>query len=167
MAISKLIFFFFAAMTVLPVLYILFTGNIVRSAFALVITMLGVAAMYVLLQAEVMAVVQILIYAGGIIVLLLFGIMLTRRLSDEGVFAGHRGVVIGSLIALLFFGMLAKLLLTSGLQFEKPTEVVEDQVAHVGVLFLTDHIIAFELVAYLLLVALVGAAFLAKKSDNA
>ncbi|WP_170148151.1 NADH-quinone oxidoreductase subunit J family protein [Marinoscillum furvescens] len=166
MAINKLFFFFFAAMTVLPVIYILFTGNIVRSAFALVVSLLGVAALYVLLQAEVMAVVQLLIYAGGIIVLLLFGIMLTRRLSEEGVFAGHRGVVIGALMALMLFGMLVRLILGSGLEFETAAPVT-DQVAHVGIAFLTDHIVAFELVAYLLLVALVGAAFLAKKSDKA
>ena len=90
MEIVDILFAFFGAMVVLPVIYMLITRNIIRAAFALVISLLGIAAIYVLLNAELMAVVQILIYAGGIIVLLIFGIMLTKRVSDEGVVSEHR-----------------------------------------------------------------------------
>lgn len=155
----------FGLSVVLPVLYLIFTSNIIRAAFAFAISLLGLAAIYVLLQAELMAVVQILIYAGGVIVLLIFGVMLTRRIGGDGVFTRHRGVVLGVLVSFGFFVMLCRWILGSGLGFA-PETAGEDQVRRIGVLFLTDHLIAFEVMAFLLLVALVGAAYLAKKSDN-
>lgn len=150
----------------LPVIYLIFTKNIIRAAFALVISLLGLAAMYVLLHAELMAVVQILIYAGGVIVLLVFGIMLTKRISNDGVFSEHRNPILSGLLALILFGLLAKLILSSGLTWQQTTGHELDQVYTIGVLFLTDYLLAFEIIAFLLLVALVGSAYLAKKSGN-
>ncbi|MEP0368443.1 MAG: NADH-quinone oxidoreductase subunit J [Cyclobacteriaceae bacterium] len=159
------LFFGFAAMVALPLIYMIFTRNIIRSVFAFTISLLGLAAIYVLLNADLMAVVQILIYAGGIVVLLIFGVMLTKRTREAGVFTDHHQVVIGGLV---FIGMLV--FLVSGIlkagQAEWAGVEFENQIAKVGVLYLTDHLVAFELVAFLLLVALVGAAFLAKKSDH-
>lgn len=163
---SLLIFLFFGLMVVLPVLYLIFTNNVIRAAFALVVALLGVAAMYVLLHAEFMAVVQILIYAGGIIVLLIFGIMLTNRSEKEGVYTGHRRVVVGVGVVAIFLGLLIKMIYTSMDSLELAQEQTVVEIGRIGVLFLTDHLIAFELVAFVLLVALVGAAFLAKKSNN-
>lgn len=160
------LFIFFAAMVVLPVLYLIFTSNIIRAAFALVISLLGVAAIFVLLNAEYMAVVQILIYAGGVIVLLIFGIMLTKRIEKDGVFTGHRGEVIGAGTAFALLILLANMVYTSGLVWNAQEPTSFDQVEKIGQLFLTDHLIAFELVAFVLLVALVGAAYLAKKANN-
>ena len=167
MGISEVFTAFFGLMVVVPVLYLLFTKNIIRAAFAFVISLLGLAATYVLLHAELMAVVQIMIYAGGVIVLLIFGIMLTKRVSDEGVFTQHRSVVLGGAVSAVFFLLLTKWILSSGLTWPNAEVSGMDQVRKIGILFLTDHLIAFEVIAFLLLVALVGAAFLAKKSGNA
>ncbi|MEO9474907.1 MAG: NADH-quinone oxidoreductase subunit J [Cyclobacteriaceae bacterium] len=159
------LFFGFGAMVVIPLIYMIFTRNIIRAVFAFTISLLGLAAIYVLLNADLMAVVQILIYAGGIVVLLIFGVMLTKRTSEAGVYTDHHQVVIGSFV---FIGMLVFLvtgILQAG-QVKSAGVEVENQIAQVGVLYLTDHLVAFELVAFLLLVALVGAAFLAKKSDH-
>lgn len=161
-----ILFGLFGAITVLPVVYMLFTKDIIRAAFALVLTLLGLAALFVLLHAEYMAVVQILIYAGGVIVLLIFGVMLTKRISDEGVFTGHRNVVLSVLVALVLLGVLVKLIAVSGLEWSGEAGAAGDQVKLLGQSFLTTHLVAFELVAFVLLVALVGAAFLAKKSNN-
>ncbi|MEQ8580593.1 MAG: NADH-quinone oxidoreductase subunit J [Marinoscillum sp.] len=167
MGISEVLTVFFGLMIVLPVLYLLFTNNIIRAAFAFVISLLGLAAVYVLLHAELMAVVQIMIYAGGVIVLLIFGIMLTKRVSEAGVFTQHRGVVLGGAVSTVFFLLLVKWILAAGLKWPNVEVSGQDQVRKIGILFLTDHLIAFEVIAFLLLVALVGAAFLAKKSGNA
>lgn len=163
---SQVLFIFFAMVIVLPVIYLIFTRNIIRAAFALVISLLGIAAIYVLLNAEYMAVVQILIYAGGVIVLLIFGIMLTKRIEEEGVFTGHRGVMTGVAASFGFLILLIKLIGSAAGNWEVKGIEPVNQVRQIGVLFLTDHIIAFELVAFILLVALVGAAFLAKKSSD-
>lgn len=165
MRISSILFAFFAGMTVLPVFYLLFTRNIIRAAFALVVSLLGLAALFVLQHSELMAVVQILIYAGGVIVLLLFGMMLTKRNNEEGVFTSHRNLLISGIASLALFLLLCQLIVRTEWPF---TEVVisGNQVRTIGVLLLTDHLVAFELVAFVLLVALVGAAYLAKKSAD-
>ena len=166
MGISDVFAAFFGLMVVVPVLYLMFTKNIIRAAFAFVISLLGLAATYVLLHAELMAVVQIMIYAGGVIVLLIFGIMLTKRVSDEGVFTQHRSVVLGGTVCAVFFLLLTKWTLSSGLTWTNAEVSDMDQVRKIGVLFLTDHLIAFEVIAFLLLGALVGAAFLAKNQET-
>lgn len=163
---SKVIFFVFATMVALPVIYLVFTRNIIRAAFAAACSLLGIAALYVLLSAEFIAVVQILIYVGGITVLLIFGIMLTKRIDSGGVFTAHRGVFVGIAAFLGFLLVLSKLIFTSGMELSPDNAETGDQVRQIGVLYLTDHLLAFELVAFVLLVALVGAAFLAKKSNN-
>lgn len=165
MTIANTLFAFFAVMVVVPVIYMLVTKNIIRAAFALVIALLGVAAIYVLLHAELMAVVQILIYAGGIVVLLLFGIMLTRRISDEGVLTEHRNVFISGALVVLMMGLLSWFILNSGLSWQGEP-VMTDQVRKIGVSFMTDYILSFELIAFVLLVVLVGASYLAKRSGN-
>ena len=164
-AISNILFAFFSAMVVLPIIYMLITRNIIRAAFALVISLLGLAAIYVLLNAELMAVVQILIYAGGIIVLLLFGIMLTRRISEEGVTTEHRNLLLSGIIVALVMGALTWFILKSGLQWIGDP-VSMDQVAVIGTSFMTEYLLSFELIAFILLVALVGASYLAKRSGN-
>lgn len=166
MEIADILFAFFGAMTVLPVIYLIFTKNIIRAAFALVISLLGLAALYVLLSAELMAVVQILIYAGGIIVLLVFGIMLTKRISEDGVFSGHRNTVLSGLIVTVILGMLSTLIFSSGLSWSDSEAMEVDQVSAIGIMFLTDYLLSFEIIAFVLLVALVGSAYLAKKSGN-
>lgn len=165
MEMSNILFVAFSLMTVLPVFYMLFTRNIIRAAFALVISFLGLAALYVLLHSELMAVVQILIYAGGIIVLLLFGIMLTKRGKEEGVYTAHRNLLIAGVTSTALFLLLAKLIWeTKWFLGDEPN--VGNQVKFIGTMFLTKHLIAFELIAFVLLVALVGAAYLAKKSTS-
>ncbi len=165
MEMLDVLFVFFAAMVVLPVVYMLLTKNIIRAAFALAVSLLGLAAIYVLLHAELMAVVQILIYAGGIIVLVIFGIMLTRRVSGEGVVTYHRNVIFGGAIVAILLGLLIWAIWQSELTWNGEAHTV-NQVQKVGVSLMTTYLLSFEVVAFLLLVALVGASYLAKKSGN-
>lgn len=152
-------------MTVLPVLYMIFSPNIVRAAYAFALSLLGLAAIYVMLHAEFMAAVQIMVYAGGVIVLLIFGIMITKRNKTMEVSTRHRNVAAGSVCAALLFGLMARWILGSGLIWEGEKTNV-DQVRAIGVAFLTEYILSFEIIAFLLLTTLVGAAFLAKKMDS-
>lgn len=165
---SSWLFGIFSLMVVGPVIYLIFVRNLIRAAFAFLLALLGMAALFVLLNAEYLAVVQLLIYAGGVIVLLIFGIMLTRRFNEEGVFSGHRGIFTGSLVFVSFLSLLAKGIYRSSNEWPPlGTEPVsQDQVGTIAVLFLTDHLLAFELIAFILLVALVGAMFLAKRSTD-
>jgi NADH-quinone oxidoreductase subunit J len=121
-----------------------------------------VAAQFLLLQAEFIGIVQILIYIGAVIVLFLFGIMLTRApMRKTGEFDNDQRILAG-LVALLIFGVLASLLSNqfSGdkLQLAQPT-----QTATIADSIFRTYVVGFEVVSMLLLAALVGAIVLARR----
>ena len=146
-------------------LVIVVTRNIVHAAYALALTLTGVAGMYVLLNAELLAVTQILIYAGGVVILLAFGIMLTNRVSSQKVITESKNKGIGGLIAITTF--VGTSMLFYHAEFDvRAASSSGDPIEQIGISFLTDHIVAFELIALILLVALVGAAYLAKMSAD-
>src|SRR4030042_265188 len=78
--IIQIIFYAFVAMTVISAGFVVFSRNLTHSAFALLFTFFGVAGLYVFLGADFLAATQMIIYVGGILVLLLFGVMLTHKL---------------------------------------------------------------------------------------
>ncbi len=136
--------------------------NIVHAALALVVVLAGVAAQYILLQAEFLGIVQVLIYIGAVIVLFLFGIMLTRapmRKSDE--YDNDQRGLAGA-VALLIFGVLAYLLADEftgeKLNIAQPTatSAIADSIFR-------SYVVAFEAVSMLLLAALIGAIVLARR----
>ncbi|MFY0686739.1 MAG: NADH-quinone oxidoreductase subunit J [Cyclobacteriaceae bacterium] len=142
---------------------IVFTNNVIHAAFMLVLVLVSFAGLYVLLNAEFLAVVQLLIYAGGVLVLMIFGIMLTNRPENGKMLTGHHlifpGIVsaVGFLLIMLFVYQKTDMELQVG-------ERVEKQVSLIGISFMTEYLLAFELVAYLLLVVLIGAGYYAKSS---
>src|SRR5512147_3205304 len=77
-----IVFYLLAAVTVVSAMCVAFSNNIVYSAFSLMGTLLGAAGLFVLLAADFVAVIQVLIYVGGILVLMLFAVMLTHRVAD-------------------------------------------------------------------------------------
>ena len=146
------------------VLVILFTRNIVHAAYSLGLTLIGIAGVYVFLMAELLAVVQIMLYAGGVVILLAFGVMMTNRLRGERVLSGSSNQFGGALVSVGLFACLSYLISTTSFR-TLPTQE-QNQIESVGISFLTEHIVAFELIAFILLVALVGAAYLAKNAAN-
>lgn len=156
---------FLLIITLAGVGIILFTRNIVHAAYALCLTLLGIAGVYVLLMSELLAVVQIMLYAGGVVILLAFGVMMTNRLRGEKVLSDSSNHWAGRIIALAIFSGLSYLISTTSFQ-SYPKVAGENQITRIGIGFLTDHIVAFELIAFVLLVALVGAAYLAKNAAN-
>ncbi|MEM6734991.1 MAG: NADH-quinone oxidoreductase subunit J [Bacteroidota bacterium] len=152
-------------MIVLGVGIIVFSRNIIHAAYALSLALLGIAGVYVLLNAELLAVVQILIYAGGVVILLAFGVMMTHRLRGEKVLSGAKNQFPAAITAIAIFVILAHSISETNFPGNKVPKM-NNQVEHIGVAFLTEHIVAFELIAFILLVALVGAAYLAKLAAN-
>ena len=136
--------------------------NIVHAALALVVVLAGVAAQYIILQAEFLGIVQVLIYIGAVIVLFLFGIMLTRApMRKTGEFDNDQRILAG-LVSLLIFGVLAGLLSSqfSGdkIHFGQPT-----QTATIADSIFRTYVVGFEVVSMLLLAALIGAIVLARR----
>ena len=83
-----IVFYVFAVITVVSAFVVVFSRNIMYAAFSLLFTFFGVAGLYVLLSADFLAVTQILIYVGGILVLLLFGVMLTNNVVSVDIKTG-------------------------------------------------------------------------------
>ena len=144
---------------------ILVTKNVVHAAYALGLVLLGIAGVYVLLNAELLAVVQILLYAGGVVILLVFGVMMTTRLKGDKVLSESKNQAVAAIISLALFAFLVWVFTTHSFEL-KLISGDTDQIEQIGIAFLTEHLVAFELIAFVLLVALVGAAYLAKMSSD-
>ena len=136
--------------------------NIVHAALALVVVLAGVAAQYVLLQAEFLGIVQVLIYIGAVIVLFLFGIMLTRAPMRKSAEYDNDQRPLAGAVALLIFGVLAYLLVDEfggdKLRLVQPT-----QTSAIADSIFRTYVVAFEAVSILLLAALIGAIVLARR----
>jgi NADH-quinone oxidoreductase subunit J len=158
---STLIFFTLATLLVISSLLVVLLRNVVHCAMALVAALLIIAIFFVMLQAPMVGVLQVLVYAGAIVVLFLFVIMFLNPAPQQqsGAWLGFSG-----LLALLLGGVLASLL--------TKTETAADPVAST-VLFgspemlakslFSDFVLPFEIASILLLVAIVGAVVLAKR----
>jgi NAD(P)H-quinone oxidoreductase subunit 6 len=158
---TTVIFYLLATVTVVSAVGVAVTTNVVHSALALMGTLLGVASLFVLLQADFLGVVQLLVYVGGILVLTLFAVMLTSR-SDVRV--SNRSV--GRLPALLLSGVLLGLLLAvagRATWVTRPVAPPETTVYGLGDAFLGPYVLPFEVASIVLLVALIGAVVVSRK----
>lgn len=160
MELNDIIFYIFGAITALSALYIMLTKNILYAAFALILTFIGVAGIYVFLGAEFIAVTQILVYVGGILILLVFGIMLTNRLSGKKVISSAYNKIMGFIVAGGLFAILLKGILEanfSALGWIDKSKVSESSIPAFGLTLMTDYVLVFEIIGVLLLLALIGA----------
>jgi NADH-quinone oxidoreductase subunit J len=136
--------------------------NVVHAALYLVVTLSAVGAVYLLLAAEFVAWVQVLIYVGAIVVLLLFSLMLTRApIGREALDNQQRGVA-----ALVGAGILAGLgLLIQDAFSGQEIELAPSFTASIGNELFSTYVLPFEVVSFLLLAALIGAIVLARKDE--
>lgn len=163
---SDWVLMFVLGIAAISAVYILFTSNILFGAFSLVVTLVSLAVAYLLLNAEFVAVTQIMIYVGGIVVLIIFGVMLTQDLSKEG--NDKPETSHNKFWAFIVAGTIFSLIATSAVQITHTaiSEVVNSSVKQIGLSLLTDFLLLFELAAILLLVALIGAATLASNKKE-
>tara|TARA_Y100001980_G_C14190402_1_gene57935 strand:- start:12 stop:506 length:495 start_codon:yes stop_codon:yes gene_type:complete len=159
----NLIFWFIALLTIVSGSIVVLSNNLIYSAVSLLFTLLGIAGLYVFLWADFIAITQILIYVGGILVLIIFGIMLTHRITDVTLSqSSNQQLLGGGIILLIFLGLSYMILNTPWLQ---NTAVEPEQtINQIGNLLMIDYLLPFEVASILLLVALIGAALLSRSS---
>lgn len=138
------------------------TQNVVRAALFLAIVLAGAAGLYILLAAEFVAWVQVLVYIGAVVVLLLFGVMLTRAPIGRDADLDNEQRFLGALVALFLFGSLGAVLLDAFGDQEVGTVAIR-RTAEVSDSIFGDFVIPFEVASVLLLAALVGAVALARR----
>lgn len=162
MDLATVVFYLVAAVTVGSAAMVAFSRNIIYSAFSLLGTFAGVAGIYVFLGADFVAAVQVLIYVGGILVLILFAVMLTHRITDVQI--TNRAV--GRVPALAVVGIMLFFLVQSirEVTWRKAKDLLYDPTtAKIGDLFLENYLLPFELASLVLLAALIGAVVISRK----
>ena len=140
------------------------TQNVVHGALSLVITLGMVAGIYLLLGAEFVGWVQVLIYVGAIVVLLLFSLMLTKAPIGRHAMDNQQRLLAGVVAFLIFAGLVYLLNGAWGGQEVASSVTTSEQI---GSEIFADWVLPFEIVSVLLLAALVGAVVLARKDDDA
>lgn len=175
MTLFNICFFFFGLVTIAGALFILFSKSVVHSAFALMGCLTGVAGIFILSGADFLGIAQVMIYVGGILVLLLFGIMMTRRLSAADVaHSKNSNIILGGLSGVALFTILTTVIIKIDFtsipwiaQNSDASKIIsKSTIPSIGMKLMTDYILPFELAALILMVALIGAAFISAQVVN-
>ncbi len=162
MEFTNFISYFFIAIVVVASSGIFLTKNVLYAALLLVFSMLGLAGIYVLLNAEFVAVTQIMIYVGGVLVLVVFAIMLAHNYSGKPLVVENNNLKLGLFTVVLFVGVVGYSI--SGVHYAVQKEQDgANSVEAIGVQLISRNLLSFELIAVFLLVSLVGAIYFASK----
>ncbi len=154
--VQQVVFYLFAALTVGSACFVAFSRNIVYSTFALLGAFAGVVGIYVMLAADFVAMVQLLVYVGGILVLTIFAVMLTQGISDVTV--SNRAVgVVPSLITVVLVGAVMLFAVVKTPWHQEKIGAINPTTYGIGNAFLGDYVLPFEVASLVLLAALVGA----------
>ena len=161
---SNLLFLFLIIMIIVSAINVVVSSQLIHSAVSLLFTLFGIAGLYVFLYADFMAATQVIIYVGGILVLIIFGVMLTNKIDTPSIVSSSSNQVLG------FFASLFLLFLQLGVVFKTdwklgPINELDSTVNIIGRLLLQDYLLAFEIISVLLLASLIGAAFLSRRNS--
>ena len=155
-----------AAIMIFAALSVVSTNNIVHAALWLVVVLGGVAAQYILAAAEFVAVSQVMVYIGAVMVLFLFGIMLTRARIGADVELNNKGWALGIPVAVLLFGVLAYVsidALEDGVLVDRDAESIAGTTEAIADGYLGDFLVPLIAVSFVLLAAAIGSIVLARK----
>lgn len=167
MSVLQIIFYLILGLTVASALGVLLLKKVMNAALSLVTCLLGVAGVYVFARADFLAVTQILVYVGGVLVLLVFGIMLSSKPTEKvkssslrNIIAAIVGVGLFTILSLGIYDSSFSSLYANATVFEGKTST-----KIIGMGIMTDFILPFEIAAFLLLVALIAAVFVAGRKE--
>jgi NADH-quinone oxidoreductase subunit J len=152
-----------AALMILGAIRVVTSNNVVHAALWLVLVLAGAAAQYILLAAEFVAITQVLVYVGAVMVLFIFGTMLTRAQIGRERGLNNRGWPVALLVALVLGGTLVYVLLDAFGDDELPEEPALQSVQSVSDSIFGPYLIPFWALSFVLLAAMVGAIVLARK----
>jgi len=146
-----------------PAIRVVTSRDLVRAVLWLAATLLGTAVVYALLHAPFLAGVQVLTYVGGVVTLMIFGVMVTRKYDGTTVAIDGTNLIRGALAAFAFFGLVAVAILRTDLSELRAVEPPSTQ--DLALSLLDRYLIAFEVASVLLLAAIVSAVVLARRRD--
>ena len=161
---GDLVFILLALLTVLPAIWVVSSRNIVHAGFALLFTLFGAAGLYAYMGADFIAVTQMMVYVGGVLVLVLFTVMMTRVPQGKRGNFGLDRYVPAAVFALAVFGLLYKTI--TSVEWNATATEALPSTAEIGTNFMTSYIFPFEFVSLVLLAAMIGAAVLIREQKN-
>ena len=164
MTLSVLAFWVLSVLLVGSALAVVLSKNLFHAVLWLALALTGTAGIFLLLNAEFLAAVQLLLYAGGIITIVVFAIVVTERLVGERLSQTNRGVVSGALVAIALLVVIVNTLMQRELP-STPLPQLSDITRLMGEQVLTTFVLPFELLALLMLVAMLGAIYFARPED--
>ena len=159
---TEFVFWVVTSVTIISALGVVLSNQLIYSAISLLFTLFGIAGLYVFLWADFMTGIQLLVYVGGILTLIIFGIMLTNKISSARLSQTNMQQGIGSVVSLWLLIVLSLVISKTNWYSATSSEPVST-VDKIGTLLMTKHLLAFEGISLLLLGALIGAAILARK----
>jgi NADH-quinone oxidoreductase subunit J len=157
-----IVFISLAVLTIGGALGVVVTRNVVHAALALLVSLIAVAGIYLVLFAEFLALVQVLIYGGAIIIVLMFAIMLTRN-ADYPRVSDNKQWPLAALAALAFLGVLAPSFIINRVE---DTQSQNSSLEGIGESLFTTWAVPFEIASLVLLVALIGAIIIARSDEE-
>ena len=164
MPLTEIVFWFIAVFTIVSASFVVLNNQLLYSAIALLFSLFGVAGLYIFLWADFIAGIQLLVYIGGINVLIIFGIMLTNKISSVRLSQTNVQQGVGAVVALWLLILISLVISkTPWLQIEASEPV--ETVSVVGTLLLSKYLLPFEAISLLLLGALIGAALLSREAS--
>ena len=161
---AEALFWFISIFTIVSAFFVVLNNQLLYSAIALLFTLFGIAGLYIFLWADFIAGVQLLVYIGGINVLIIFGIMLTNRIASIRLSQTNIQQGLGGVFSLWLFIIISIVISKTNwhqIDSVEPASTVKG----VGTLLLTKYLLPFEAVSLLLLGALIGAAVLSRKTN--
>ena len=148
--------------TVMTAIWVVLSPNLIHSAVSLLFTLFGVAGLYVFLYADFIAATQIIIYVGGILVLIIFGVMLTNNIADPKLTNTSQHQLLAGVFSFALLIMLSNIVFDTN-WYVKELITRDSTVNDIGMMLLSTYLLPFEVVSILLLGALIGAAMLSRK----
>lgn len=162
---QELVFIGVAAGTIISAFWVVVSKNLIRSAVSLLFTLFGVAGLYVFLYADFIAATQIIIYVGGILVLIIFGVMVTSKIENPEIGSTSRNQFFGSLGATFILSLILTVVMRT--EWKQGELLIRDETVHsIGKLLMNEYVLPFEIVSVLLLAALIGAAYLSRRKTH-
>jgi NADH-quinone oxidoreductase subunit J len=151
-----------AAMMIVAAVNVVRTHNVVHAALSLVAVMAGAAAQYLLLAAEFVAVTQVLVYIGAVMILFLFGVMLTRARVGHETDLNNKSWALGIPVALLMLGVMGYVLI-KGFGTDRLAPAAQVSTAELSDSIFKPFLLPFWALSFVLLAAVIGAIVLARK----
>ena len=157
-------FYILSAILVVSAIAVTTSKNLFHAVLWLALALTGTAGVFLLLDAEFLAAVQLLLYAGGIITIVVFAIVVTERLVGERLTQTNMRIGGGALISVVMLGFLVRVILYRPLPFERP-DMGGDLTRMLGQAVATRYVLPFELLALLMLAGMLGAIYFARPEE--